>query len=169
MATAGFAGALFLALFLGLVGLVTWKESAFPWQDLRAGIMGFVRVMPLMLGAFCVAALLTRLVPHDTLIRWLGEGSGWRGISVATLAGLLTPGGPFIQFPIVAALYERGVAVGPLAAYLSAWALVGIHRLVILEVPLLGWKFSVCRFALSFLFPPVIGWLTHWAWHRWFA
>lgn len=167
MTAAGVAGAVLLALTLGLIGWVSWKQSAFPWQALRDGLMGFASVAPMMLLSFCLAALMTRLVPHDTLVQWLGQGSGWRGIGIATLAGVVTPGGPFVQFPIVAVLHKQGVAVGPLAAYLSAWALLGAHRFVILEVPLLGWKFSVCRFALSAVFPPTIGWVIQWVWRRW--
>lgn len=167
MSSASLPVAVLLVLFAALVGLAAWKESNLPWQGVKDGITGFVKVAPMMLVAFCAAALITRLVPQESFVHWLGKNSGWRGLGLATLAGFLTPGGPFIQFPIVAALYERGVAVGPLAAYLSAWSLLGVHRFFIFEVPLLGWKFSLCRFALSCAFPPLIGWLTHWVWSRW--
>lgn len=167
MTSASLSAAAFLLLFLALVGLAAWKDSSLPWQGVKDGIRGFVKVAPMMVLAFCAAALITRLIPEDSFVRWLGANSGWRGLGLATLAGFLTPGGPFIQFPIVAALYDRGVRPGPLVAYLSAWSLVGVHRFFIFEVPLLGWKFSLCRLGLSCLFPPLLGRLTQELWNRW--
>ena len=45
---------------------------------------------------------------------------GMKGILIASAAGAISPGGPFINFPLVAALYQAGAGVGaPLAGYLA--------------------------------------------------
>lgn len=155
-----------LLVFLALLGVAYGKNPRLIGEGAREGGIAFIQVLPAMFLAFMAAALVTKLVPQEVLTRWLGSNSGMRGLTVAALAGSLTPGGPFVQFPIVAALYQRGVAVGPLVAYLSAWALLGVHRLLIFEMPLLGWKLPLCRFMVSMACPLAVGYVTQWVWDR---
>lgn len=113
--------------------------------------------LPRMLLAFAVAGLIQVLVPSDLISAWLGAGSGVRGLLIGTLAGTLTPGGPMMHFPIVASLLNSGAGAGPVIAYLTAWSLLGIHRLIIWEVPLLGLEISLVRFVASLIVPPLVG------------
>ena len=112
--------------------------------------------MRLLLG-FTLAGLITVMVPSELIGRYLGEGSGISGLIIATVAGILTPGGPFIQFPIVASLYRAGAAPGPLAAYLTAWGTIPLNRSLVWEVPFLGIPFTVARLAVSLAAPFLIG------------
>jgi len=106
------------------------------------------------------------VMPRELLTRWLGEESGMMGLIIATIAGSLTPGGPFVQFPIVAALLKSGAGIAPLMSYISAWSLLGLNRFLIYEVPLLGWKLAVSRMAASLIFPVIIGMITRFIWMR---
>jgi uncharacterized membrane protein YraQ (UPF0718 family) len=91
-------------------------------------------------AAFLMAGFVEVLVPKDLINRWVGERSGLKGIVIATLAGMVTPGGPLICFPLIAALSKLGADYGPLVAYLSSWELIGIQRIVIWEIPFMGMK-----------------------------
>ena len=82
-----------------------------------------------------------------------------RGILIGTIAGALTPGGPFVCFPLVAGMLRSGAGIGTMVAFLSAWALLGVSRLP-MEVGLLGWRFAAVRILCTFLFPPLAGWLA---------
>lgn len=113
-----------------------------------------------MLIGFALAGLLSVLVPSELIARYLGEGSGITGLLLATVAGALTPGGPFMQFPIVASLYRSGAAAGPLAAYLTAWGLIPVNRLLVWEIPFLGPHFSLARMAASLIAPVLLGLLV---------
>jgi len=42
-------------------------------------------------------------------------------------------------------------------AYLTAWSLLALHRLVAWEVPILGARFALLRFAVSILLPILAG------------
>lgn len=106
------------------------------------------------------------LLPRELMSRWLGEQSGLRGLMIATLAGSLTPGGPFVQFPIVAALFKAGAGVAPLMAYITAWSILGVNRFLVYEAPMLGWRLSLARMAASLVFPMIIGLLTRFLWTR---
>jgi uncharacterized membrane protein YraQ (UPF0718 family) len=70
------------------------------------------------------------------------------------------------HFPVIASLFKMGVGVGPLVAYLSAWSLFGLQRIIMWEIPFLGPKLVAIRVAVSFVFPFVAGWLCQLAWNK---
>lgn len=117
-------------------------------------------VLPQLVIGFTMAGFLTMLLPEAAVGRWLSGSSGARGLLAGTVAGALTPGGPFTHFPILASLLARGAGVGPVSAYIAAWSLVGVHRLLIWEAPILGWRFVAVRVVPCVLLPPLIGWAT---------
>jgi uncharacterized membrane protein YraQ (UPF0718 family) len=117
----------------------------------------FLKVLPNLCIGFTVAGFLMILLPEELIARHLGAESGLRGILLGTAVGVLTPGGPFTHFPIIASLMTKGAAIGPMASYISAWALLGIHRIIIWELPILGVNFVMVRIASSLAFPVVIG------------
>ncbi len=117
----------------------------------------FVFLLPRIGAAVLLAAFLQVLVPRDLVAAWIGEKSGLRGMVIASLAGMLTPGGPMAAFPLVVALHASGADRGALVAYVTAWSLLGVQRLLIWEIPLLGGEFVVLRFIVSALLPLVAG------------
>lgn len=115
---------------------------------------------PVLLVAFVLAGMFSVLVSPDAIGNWLGRDAGFRGLLVGTLAGALTPAGPFVAFPLLAVLLKGGASVGAVAAYLTAWALLGVHRVAALEIPILGWRFVLVRYLVSLAAPMVIGFLA---------
>jgi hypothetical protein len=59
------------------------------------------------------------------------------GITLATIGGAVTPGGPVVGFAIGAAALKGGAGAPQVVAYTTAWALFAIHRLVLYEVPMM--------------------------------
>lgn len=116
-----------------------------------------VSVAPQLALGFLLAGLATVLVPSSAVARLVGEGSGVGGLLIATGAGALTPGGPFLQFPLVAALMRNGASEGAVAAYLTAWSLLGLQRVLVWELPVLGPTFTAVRWSASLLLPIAVG------------
>jgi uncharacterized membrane protein YraQ (UPF0718 family) len=112
--------------------------------------------LPLLIFAFTVAGFLQVLLPRDLLAKWVGTSSGWRGLLIGTLAGALTPGGPYVSLPMVAILMKSGASAGTLVAFLTAWSLWAIARLP-LDIGIVGWQFTLLRFSSVFFFPPLAG------------
>ena len=144
-----------IALIAGGICYSRGKE-AFS-NGLDASWSMFLTVAPKLGAAFLMAGLVEVLVPKDLITKWIGKKSGLRGILIATLAGVLTPGGPIISFPLIAALYKLGADMGPLVAYLTAWELLGIQRVIVWEIPFMGVKFASLRFVISLSFPIIAG------------
>ena len=153
-----------LAMTAVLTAIAYFKDPGLALDGLKDGGNLMLGILPMLILAFIAAGMMGKVLPRELMTRLMGDQSGIRGLSIGTLAGMLTPGGPFIQFPIVAALFKSGAGVAPLMAYISAWSLLGVNRFLAYEVPILGWKLAGCRMAASLIFPFVIGLLTRALW-----
>lgn len=112
---------------------------------LRRTLDMLIDIMPAMAGAVLLAGLMQVLVPRDLVTRWMGSGSGLRGLFVATVAGALTPAGPMAAFPLAAAFLTAGADFGSATAYLVAWSVLGINRIIVWDIPVMGTDFTVVR------------------------
>ena len=125
-----------------------------------------LEITPRMIAAFLLAGLIQAIVPQEVIVRWMGHGTGLKGILIGMSLGGVTPGGPMTHFPVIATFYKMGVGIGPLVAYLTAWSLFGLQRIIMWEIPFLGAKVVAIRCAVSFLFPLFAGWLCELIWDR---
>ncbi len=114
-------------------------------------------VAPMILVGLFLGGLVKEITDPQRIAPILGTQSGVRGLVIATLLGAATPGGPFAAFPIVYALSLAGADIGAVIAYLTAWSVLGLHRLVIWELPLLGSDFVIARMLASLPLPIVAG------------
>lgn len=154
--------AIMAALVAVAAALAYFKEPALAGRGLSAGgrLLGSVWVN-LLLG-FVLAGFIEVLLPKDTLLRWMGMESGWRGITTGWIAGLLVPGGPYVSFPIAAGLMRSGAGPGPLITFITAKTLLSPVRMFTYEAPLLGWPLTLARLLPGLLVPPMMGWIGHW-------
>jgi uncharacterized membrane protein YraQ (UPF0718 family) len=142
------------------------KSPAAAKEGLNATGSLLLEITPRMIAAFTLAGMFQAIVPQELIVRWMGHGSGWRGLLIGMSLGGVTPGGPMTHFPVIASLYKMGVGVGPMVAYLSAWSLFGLQRIIMWEIPFLGVQIVAIRVAVSFFFPLIAGWLCDMIWHK---
>ncbi|MBI4575242.1 MAG: permease [Planctomycetes bacterium] len=149
----------FLAGLVALLALLAARQGGGPLVLAGLGSAGrlFLSVLPNLALGFLLAGFIQVLVPEDLVARHMGAGSGGRGLLVGTVIGALTPGGPFTHFPILASFLAKGAAVGPVVAYITSWALLGVFRIAIWELPILGPRLVLVRVAASCLLPPLVG------------
>ena len=124
-------------------------------EGVKSGFNMLVEIVPLLIFAFIVAGMVQVLLSQEMVARWVGTESGIRGILVGSVAGGLTPGGPFVSLPLAAGLLRSGASAGTMVAYLTAWSLCAVNRLP-MEVGILGWRFTLIRL-VSTLILPIIG------------
>ncbi|MFC1551970.1 permease [Candidatus Latescibacterota bacterium] len=122
----------------------------------RSAFQLTLQTLPLLIFAFIVAGMIQTLLPQDLISKWVGNESGMPGIIVGTLAGGLTPGGPYVSLPIVAGLLKSGAGTGTMVAFLTSWSLWAVSRLP-MEVGILGWQFTAIRLCSTLIFPPIAG------------
>ena len=150
-----------LALLAVAFAIIAYlKDPSLPVIGARNGLAMLWFILPRLIPALILAGLLQVLVPQETVARYFGRAGGMKAILVASLAGVLTPGGPMISVPLMVVLANSGVGLPSLVAYMTAWSLFGVQRIIAWEAPLLGWKFVAVRVIPSLIFPVVAGWLV---------
>lgn len=117
-----------------------------------------LNLLPVLLYAIIIVGMANSLDLTNNIKSILGDDTGLKGIGIATLGGILTPGGPFVALPIAGTLLKSSAGIGSVVAYIIAWSTWEIMRIPF-EVSFIGWKFVLVKWC-SILILPVIGGLT---------
>jgi uncharacterized membrane protein YraQ (UPF0718 family) len=129
-------------------------------ESFSSDLVMMAKIAPKLAAALLVSSFLQLLIPRQLVAKWIGEGSGAKGVAIATTIGALTPGGPMTSFPMVTALHESGTGRAPLIAYLVSWSNLGFQRLLIWELPLLGPTFLILRYIACLPLPFLAAWIA---------
>jgi uncharacterized membrane protein YraQ (UPF0718 family) len=140
-------------------GILCWliKGPDVVWAALSEDLSLVADLMPRVVVALSIAALIWVMMPRDRMSALVGKKSGMRGLIIATLAGAVTPGGPSSAYSLLAAVAVSGADRGALVAYITAWALLGLQRILIWDVPFMGAEFAMLRFAVCLPLPIIAG------------
>jgi uncharacterized membrane protein YraQ (UPF0718 family) len=146
-----------LALILLVLGYYRGESEHI--AGLKISYTMILEILPMLIFAFIVAGMVQILIPKEMISRWVGTESGIRGIIIGSIAGGLAPGGPYVSMPIAAGLLKSGAGIGTMVAFLTGWSLWAVGRLP-MEIGIMGWKFSLIRFASILIFPPLAGFIA---------
>lgn len=119
------------------------------WHTLR-------RTLPLLVVAFAIVGYVDVLAPQRVIQTWIGPESGWQGLMLGEAAGMALPGGPYVVFPLISALYRSGAGLGPAVTMITAWAM-GALLTIGFELPFMGWRFTAVRWGSGLAFPLLAG------------
>src|SRR5437660_9523068 len=147
-----------VAIVLGVVAYL--RDPGLPLLGVKNGASMLWFIVPRLVPAILIAGLLQVLVPQEVVSRHFGRESGLRALVIASLAGVLTPGGPMVTVPFMVALANSGASMAPLVAYMTSWSLFGMQRIIAWAAPPMGWRFVAVRVVPSLAFPVVAGWLV---------
>lgn len=128
-------------------------------EGLKSAGRSFWSILPLLLAVFVVVGFTPAFLPQELIANWLGADSGWKGIFVAMGLGAITPGGPFVSYPLVGVLYKSGAGIGPLVTFVTAWSLLALSRMP-LEFAFVPPRFVFIRLVSAVLLPPVAGFIA---------
>lgn len=74
---------------------------------------------------------------------------------------MLLPGGPYVVFPLIAALYQTGAGLGAAVTLTTSWATLALLNLSF-EIPFMGWRFTLIRWPLALVLPVASGAAAEW-------
>lgn len=143
-----------IALVLLYVGYSRGQQEHI--SGLSAALKMVIEILPLLLFAFIISGMVQVLMPRELLAKLVGTEAGMRGILLGTIAGGLTPGGPYVSLPIAAGLLRSGASIGTMVAFITGWSLWAVTRLP-MEVGMMGWRFTLIRLISVFLLPVIAG------------
>jgi uncharacterized membrane protein YraQ (UPF0718 family) len=144
---------------LVLIALAYSKGEGQYIIGLNSALKMTIQILPMLIFAFIIAGMIQVLLSQEVVSKWVGAESGLRGILIGSIAGGLSPGGPYVSLPVAVGLLRGGAGVGTMIAYLTAWSLWAIARLP-MEFGILGWRLTMIRLVCTFFFPPIAGFLA---------
>ena len=145
-------------LLAAAAGVALWRrDPAAVATGARFALGTLKGVLPVLLLALPMAGFLSVLVPERFAALLFGPESGLPGHLLATLVGAFIPGGPFVSFPIVLALWSSGAGAAQMVTLISAWSVLAVNRVIVWEAPLMGWRFVALRLATGLWLPLASG------------
>lgn len=159
MIVAGFTA--FLGLIALMLCVVAYRRSPAVLTDgLIDARTQFIHLLPRLAIGVLGSGFLAHLLPKETILAWFGPNSGMTGTMLASLAGALTPGGPVVGYAIGAAALKAGADLAQVMAYVTAWSLFTINRMISWEMPAMPPRIVLLRVAVSLPFPFLAAWVT---------
>ncbi|MEJ2757480.1 MAG: permease [Anaerolineales bacterium] len=146
-----------LWLIMLVLGYMAWRKRD---GTLKQGtIMGwktFKRNALILALAFIIVGFVEVLSPQSLIEKYLGPNSGWQGLLLAEVIGMLLPGGPYAVFPIVGVIYAAGAGLGPVVTLVTSYSLLAFLTITF-ELPFMGWRFTVVRWGMGLFLPLLAG------------
>ena len=158
---------------------MNWDKSTRSWLLLTACVAGFILLVflfpvqghnaarsawryfldmvQILPGVLILMGLFAVWVPKEAVVKFLGSGSGLKGMALALLAGTIPTGPLYVAFPMAEALLEKGASVKNVMAFLSAWACIKIPQELV-ELKFLRPEFMALRLSLTVIFVVVMSW-----------
>ena len=107
---------------------------------------------------FVLMGLLDVWVPKETMIKYMGEGSGIKGILLAVFIGSAAAGPLYGAFPVAAVFMKKGVKFSNILIFIGAWSTTKIPMLLF-EIAALGTKFALTRLLVDIPGILIIAWI----------
>jgi uncharacterized membrane protein YraQ (UPF0718 family) len=149
-----------LALTLLLYAIVAWLMlTAWKRRDgtLKLSVTAATREVLMLIPRLALGVIgsgfIARALPQDQIVGWFGAGSGLLGVTMAAIAGALTPGGPVVGFALGAAALKAGAGLPQVVAFVTGWSLYTLNRMLIWELPFMPAWFVRVRVLVSLPFP----------------
>ena len=97
---------------------------------------------------FILLGLLDIWVPREMMIKYMGEGSGIKGILLSIFIGSAAAGPLYGAFPVAAVFMKKGVKFSNILIFIGAWSTTKIP-MFLFEVASLGTNFAVTRLLVN--------------------
>jgi uncharacterized membrane protein YraQ (UPF0718 family) len=126
-----------------LLLLSTYRAKAVEILSFQAETMLLV-IPPI----FILLGLLDVWVPREQMVRFMGPGSGAKGVILAFLLGSFVAGPLYGAFPVAAVLMKKGAGFSNIMIFIGAWSTTKVPMLLF-ESSALGVRFTLSRLAID--------------------
>ncbi|MCW1713785.1 MULTISPECIES: permease [Synergistaceae] len=129
---------------LACVGVLTLFNRGIGTKALFISVNSFVQMLFIIPPVFVLLGLLDVWVSRESMIRYMGEGSGIEGILLSIFIGSAAAGPLYAAFPVSALFMKKGVSFSNVMIFIGAWSTTKIP-MVLFEFQSLGARFALTR------------------------
>ena len=139
-------------LVVGVVSfIVLWMISPASGQMAGSSALDNLKTVGMVLPPiFVLIGLLDVWVPKETMVKYMGKGSGLKGGLIAVFLGAVGAGPLVVAFPIAALLIRKGARLAYVFLFLGAWTSVKLP-LFMFELASLGPQFTFTHVITSMI------------------
>jgi len=108
---------------------------------------------------FILLGLLDVWIKRETMVKYMGDKSGFLGVLIAFLLGSAAAGPLYAAFPVALVLLKKGSKLSNVLIMLGAWSTTKIP-LILFEASALGLKFMLLRLIMDLFGIAIIAFTT---------
>lgn len=133
----------FLWVLIGLF-ILTLVNQKIGFKAISVTAYSFKEMIMVIPPIFLLLGLLDVWVPKETMIKYMGEDSGLKGILLSIFIGSAAAGPLYGAFPVAAVFMKKGVSFKNILIFIGAWSTTKIP-MFLFEITSLGAKFAITR------------------------
>lgn len=137
----------FIAMLAANLGLLLWRPETGE-TALSLSLGSALEMLTIIPPIFLLLGLLDVWVERETMVRFMGAGSGLRGLLVAFTLGSAAAGPLYAAFPVAGMFLKKGASWFNVFVFIGAWSTTKIP-LLLFESASLGVRFMLLRFIFN--------------------
>ena len=139
------------ALLIAIIPVTVALSLSFPDKGEKVVEVSwkfFLEMLYILPAVLVLMGLFAVWVSRDVVVKYLGEGSGIKGLLLSMVLGALPTGPMYVAFPMGGMLIKKGARVANVMAFFSAWACIKLPQEMV-EFQFMGWRFAVTRLLIT--------------------
>jgi len=139
---------LFFIVTIVILIILLLVDHSIGQSALDTAVYSLKEMMIVLPPIFVLLGLLDVWIPKETIVKYMGEKSGFIGIVLSILLGATAAGPLYAAFPIAGVFMKKGVKFSNIMFFIGAWSTLKIPMFPF-EVASMGYKFALIRLGLS--------------------
>ncbi|MDR5658417.1 permease [Serpentinicella sp. ANB-PHB4] len=138
----------FFAITIVALGILTAVNAEMGREAIDVVGFSFREMAMVIPPVFILLGLLDVWVPKETMVKYMGEGSGIKGVIIAFTLGSAAAGPLYGAFPVALVLMKKGATFSNILIFIGAWSTTKIP-MFLFEMAALGSDFAVTRLLIN--------------------
>ena len=113
---------LFFIVMIILTGIVVIVNREIGMKAVDTTLFSLKEMLMIIPPIFILLGLLDVWVPRETMIKYLGEGSGVKGMLISIFIGSAAAGPLYGAFPVAFVLMRKGAKFSNVLLFIGAWS-----------------------------------------------
>ena len=159
MVKALFKRYIFFIVCLIVTIIITILNKDLGLKSFNIAFSSFKQMLQVVPPIMIILALIDVWIPRETIMKYMGNNSGIKGVSLAMLIGSIAAGPMYAAFPFTKVLLKKGVKFSNIIIFMNAWCVTKISTLMF-EFSSLGYKFTLARLLIDIPGVIIMGYLV---------
>ena len=150
---------IFFIVLILLTIIITIFNKEIGVKSFKIAFTSFKQMIEVVPPIMVMLGLMDVWIPRETMMKYMGDNSGIRGIFISILIGSIAAGPMYAAFPFAKVLLKKRVKFSNIIIFMNAWCVTKISTLIF-EFSSLGYKFTLARLFIDIPGVIIMGYLV---------